>query len=213
MPPDAIVRKITTHVAKPIDSEANVVYLMAEVRKLLEKLDPKDRPFALVMYCHWALHVDLNKPGTILPFLKRVDAYFDRYFRGDEDLAESHRLIREFIFFDTFRAQLRQFFGERGISTELTDDSRRWNEFVMHYAGVIEDGSLEMRSESPELKNVKQVTFTKGHTPMSEFVTQPFAMVWTVVLRDGKVIDVDVTARPAQNGSPEMIGSGLHLRT
>jgi ABC-type amino acid transport substrate-binding protein len=44
-------------------------------------------------------------------------------------------------------------------------------------------------------------------------VHKPFALVWTVVLRDNRIIDVDVTARPAQNGSPEMIAWGLHLRS
>jgi hypothetical protein len=37
--------QITKLVAEPLKTEVKVVYLLAEIRKLLEKRDPKDRPF------------------------------------------------------------------------------------------------------------------------------------------------------------------------
>jgi hypothetical protein len=56
--------KLNAFLADPVDSECKVVYLLCEVRKLLERVPAHQRPFALNMYCHWALHVDLHGSGV-----------------------------------------------------------------------------------------------------------------------------------------------------
>jgi hypothetical protein len=66
-------------------------------------------------------------------------------------------MFRDFIILDTFRSQLRECFDETGIRTDLTDDNVRWNDFVRHYAGVIEDGSLALKPQHQVLKHVKQL--------------------------------------------------------
>lgn len=197
MAPNAIVAKLNAILADPIDSECRVVYVLCEVRKLLEQTPAPQRPFALNMYCHWALHVDLHGRETIMPFLKRVDSYVNGYLIGPEDFGESDRMTREFIFLDTFKAQLREFFHHYGVVTDLTDDESRWNEFVEHYAGVIEDGSLALRADTGQLTHVKQVTFIKGRPALGEFDQMPFNMTWRVALLNGKTLDIDVNARPA----------------
>ena len=70
-------------------------------------------------------------------------------------------MFRDFVFFDTFRSQLRDFLQANRIRTDLTDEDVHWNEFVTQYAGVIEDGSLSIRAENHGIRQVKQVTFTK----------------------------------------------------
>ena len=69
MTANAIVEKLNAVIAKPIDSECKVVYVLCEVRKLLESIPANQRPWALNMYCHWALHVDLHGEDTIRSFL------------------------------------------------------------------------------------------------------------------------------------------------
>ena len=61
-----------------MDDECKVVYLLAEVRKLLDPVPPAQRPPALNLYCHWALHLDLHGKDTLTPFLQEVDAYAGR---------------------------------------------------------------------------------------------------------------------------------------
>ena len=162
MAPNSIVSKLNAVLAEPIDSEWRVVCVLCEVRKLLEHVPPPQRPFALNMYCHWALHVELHGKDTITPFLQEIDAYVDGVLVGPEDFGASNRMVREFLILDTLRYQLRDFCLANGIRTDLTDDDTRWNEFVRHYAGVIEDGSLEIRAQNHGQKHVKQVTFIKG---------------------------------------------------
>ena len=210
MTANPIVMKLNGFLADPIDSECKAIYLLCEVRKLLEKVPPPQRPFALNMYCHWALHVDLHGRDTVTPFLRQVDNYVHGVLVGPEDFGASDRMVHEFLLLDTLRSQLREFFQSSGIRTELTTDDARWNDFVRHYAGVIEDGSLSIRAEDHGMKHVKQVTFIKGRDATGEFTQIPFDMMWRIALLNGKSIDIDVNARPAMNGAGPMIACGIH---
>jgi hypothetical protein len=210
----SIIDKLRDLLTQGITRECEVVYLLCEIRKILEKTPAHERPFALNMYCHWALHVDLSGTDTIMPFLSRVDGFVDGYLADSQPLIDSHQMVREFFFLDTFRDQLREFFVAEGLPTDLTDDGDRWNEFVRNYAGVIEDGSLVCHARNHTLRHVKQVTFTKGGDKVGAFGQLPFNMRWGVALHDGHPrgirIDVDVNAGPTQHGNP-MIFWGVQL--
>jgi hypothetical protein len=105
---NSIAKKLKTFLSGEIDSECKVVYLLAECRKLLEIHSPDLIPFALKLYCHCALHVDLHYRNTTLRFLERVDEFADSVL-AENRLATEMEMFRDFIFLDTFRNQLRQF--------------------------------------------------------------------------------------------------------
>ena len=211
MAPSAIVMKLNAVMAEPVDNECKVVYVMCQVRKLLEHVLASRRPFALNMYCHWAVHVDLHGKDTIAIFLKQLDAYVDGFLVGPEDLSASHQMVLDLVVLDTFRSQLRDFLRESGIRTDLTDGDALWNEFVKHYAGVIEDGSLSFDLENHGLKHVKQVRFVKSRDAVGEHPQMPFDMTWSIALLNGQNLDIGLNARPVENGAGPMIGWRTHL--
>jgi hypothetical protein len=211
MTANSIVMKLNALLADPIDSECRAVYLLCEARKLLEPVPAPQRPFALNMYCHWALHIDLHGRDTITPFLQRVDEFVHGKLVGPEDFGADNQMVHEFLMFETLRSQFRDFCQSKGIRTDLTDDGARWNEFVRHYAGVIEDGSLSILAPNHGMKHVKKVTFIKGRDTFGEFAQIPFDMVWRITLLDGRRIDVDVNARPPMKGTGQMVASGVRL--
>lgn len=213
MAASAIVTKLNVFLADSINSECKVVYLLCEIRKLLEHIPPLQRPFALNMYCHWALHVDLHGKDTVALFLRQVDDYAHGVLVGPEDVALSSRMVGELLSLSSLRSQLRAFCLTKGIRTDLADDEVRWNEFVRHYAGVIEDGSLMIRSQDHGLRHVKHVRFTKGGAARGEFAQIPFDMMWHIALLDGRAIELSVNARPAMSGAGPMVGWSLHLKS
>jgi hypothetical protein len=160
MAPNAIIQKLTSAVSVPVNSEQQVVYILAEVRKL-DELEGKKAPQALRMFLHWALHVNLEGPGTIKTFVERIDdVVAELLTTGNgtrEAIAAESALFREVTYFDEFRQQLRLFFSDHGIPTTLCDDAERWFDFLGAYANVIEDGSL-----IGQKKMVERVTFTRG---------------------------------------------------
>lgn len=207
MTENSIVAKLRDALSDAVDSECKVVYILAESRKLIETYPPDPISFALKLYCHWALHVDLEAPRTTLPFLEKVETFALSVLAGNKDIAAEHRMLREFVFLDTFRQQFKQLLQTYHLPTTLCDEDLRWHKFLEHYAGVIEDGSLacKVKANSP-LKLVSEVVFTKGRIrPASEKTYMPFGLTWTIVLLNGKKLTVEVRAS-APNGN-EMIGS------
>jgi len=206
MTEDGIVRKLRSALSDAVDSECKVIYILAETRKLLETYPPDPMPFALKLYCHWALHVDLDHPRTTLPFLERADKYAASVLAGNNDFLEEQRMLREFVFLDTFRQQFKKFLQAYDLPTGICDENPRWHEFLKHYAGVIEDGSLSCNAKSHPLKVIKEVVFTKGRAgATTEKFYIPFGLAWTIVLLDGQKLTVEVNAS-ALNGN-EMIGA------
>ena len=189
----AIIEKLRAILDGGVNTECKVVYVLAETRKLLETFPPDHFPFALKLYCHWALHVDLDSRGTTLPFLENVEKYAASVLAGSIDIGEEHKVLREFVVLDTFRRQFRQFLQSFNLPTSVCDEDRRWHKFVKHYAGVIEDGSLSCNAKIHPLKLVSEVIFSKGKTETEDRYL-PFGLEWTIVLLDGRRLTVDVNA-------------------
>jgi hypothetical protein len=150
---DAIGEKIRKHLSEPVDTEGGVVYLLCEVRKLLDKQRPDPLPFALRLICHWALRVDLSRRSTTMPFLEQVDSdIYDKLNTREtkETILAEHRLFREFVYLETFRKGFSHFLGSNNSPTSICDEDALWFGFLAAYASVIEDGSLACQSKRPD---------------------------------------------------------------
>ena len=192
-----IVTKLNIHLSKPIESECSAVYLLAEIRKLIELEKPNLQLFALKMYCNWALHVNLDKSRTTLPFLSRIDNYvINRVagYRGNNALSftDEHELFLEFLYLDTFRKELQSFLEYYNINHEICIDDKLWFAFLEAYGGVIEDGTLTVNSVD-DLIAVEKVIFMKGAPLPSEYHV-PFTIQWEILLKDKRTLRAIVKA-------------------
>ena len=193
---DSVVTKLRALLSHQLNSECEVVYLLCECRKLLEKYWHGGAiPFALRLYFHWALHIDLDRRGTTLPFLQRVDAYAKSVLAGTTDFSLEQQMVEDFVFLETFRAHFRQFLNAYNLPTAICDDEESWHRFMENYAGVIQDGSISCQGEAAELAHVRKVTFTKCK-PTDPNTYLPFGLSWTIELADGRNLAVDVWAAP-----------------
>lgn len=209
---DAIIEKLRAILHDGVDNEPKVVYLLCECRKLLEKYPIQPSPFALLLYCNWAVHLDLDRPRTTLPFLQRIEEFVASVFdRKKADIALENRIFREFVFFDTFRDQLRELLRGYGLPTSLCDDEIRWHGFIKHYAGVIQDGSLacEARNSQGKLKWVQKVIFEKGRNRPNGHT--PFDLVWDIQLTNGDRLQVEVNAARLGPAAIQAIFHGLRV--
>src|ERR1039458_6579702 len=133
-----IIGKLRLALSEEVKKEADVVYILAECRKLLEDTKPDDPHFALKLYCHWAVHVDLARRDTTLPFLKRVDTFVECAL-ADDDFGEQNRMFREFGFLGSFRQLLKQFLESYELPARVCDNDSLWRLFLSIYASVIEE--------------------------------------------------------------------------
>jgi hypothetical protein len=130
-----IMGKLRDHLGRQVDTECAVVYLLAEVRKILERERPDPKPFALWMHCHWALHVNLARTPTTVAFLRRVDDFVTATVHGfapngPYTMIDSHNLFREFVYLETFRAQFHEFLETSKLPVELCTDDSKWFKFL-----------------------------------------------------------------------------------
>lgn len=195
MTENKIVGKLRTALSDAVDSECKVLYILAESRKLLESYPPDPAPFALKLYCHWALHVDLSIRGTTLPFLIQAEKYAASVLAGNNDTAHEFAMLEEFASLETFRRQFKQFLGSYDLPTGVCDEKVRWHEFLKHYTGVIEDGSLSCNAKTHPLKLIERIIINKGTEFIdSEEFYMPFGLAWSIVLIDGRKLVVEAKA-------------------
>ena len=155
------------------------------------------------MYCHWALHVDLDSPKTTTDFLQRVDTWVTNRVAhltpsGPWKFTDEVQLFRDFLYLQTLRRELASFLNAYSLPTALCDDDRQWFAFLTAYAGVIEDGTLSMKAnKSLGLEAVQRVTFRKGETlPPDNHVN--FVIQWDIELKDGRVLKTEFEAQPKE---------------
>lgn len=155
MKPD-IIEKLRDELREHIHSERQVVYILAELRKLLEleslaRIEagsPSDTSyFALQFYCDWAVHVRLDYSGA-----QRIVERFNQYQKFVDDLASRGEevtadpdFLQEFdqsLNLTRFREQFGAYLKSHGLDPGITTDGNQWIEFLVYYARVIEDAPL-----------------------------------------------------------------------
>jgi hypothetical protein len=101
------------------------------------------------LYCDWAVHVDLRYAATTEVFLERVDRFAVNKLSGIETretiLAED-TLLRDFVYLETFRKDLKTFLVDHDLPIVICDDDDAWFRFLTAYAGVIEDGCCHVKA-------------------------------------------------------------------
>jgi len=154
----AIEEKLTHHLSNkgPL-TEARVVYILVETRKLLELHDELDKYPTLRFFCDWALHSKLSHSRTTQPILRIFDEAYPLICSSqvlppnlEREIADTINLIQ---FKDEFATVLATYNLPNAIVTN------RWPTFLHSYTAVIEDCPLTMAST--KLHNIKSVTLCK----------------------------------------------------
>jgi hypothetical protein len=188
---NAIIDKLARHLSAPIDTECKVVYLLCEVRKILDR---KTAPLGLLMYADWAVHVTLDRNPGAEQLLGEVDQLVAQYLRqGSPAPRRRTATEKELVFIGSFREELRAFLASFGLPTDLCDDHERWFKFVTAYAGVIEDGDLIYKAKKG-LRYVKRLIFTKGKQTTDEDADLPFIINWKIELLDSRMLYASLTS-------------------
>lgn len=185
----SIIEKLSLHLEDQMNSECKVVYLLCELRKLIDR---QRTPLHLQMCMDWALHVDLSGSGA-QNFLKRLDKYVEEYLVNPEIFDE--QIFSELMFIGSFRKELRDFLISNKLCSKICDDDTEWDTFIHSYAGVIEDGALEYKAVG--LNQIFAIVFNKGD--LMAPADLPFALEWEILLKDSRKIILS-TQRDSRNG-------------
>lgn len=128
----AIVKKISQQLNNEIDSEPKALYLLAEIRKYIDryKEGTKDNYPNLYFFCNWALHIKMDRTPAI-KLLKRFEEVIDEInTKNLEDISNLFisKEINFYMFID-LKKELRIFFKLNNFPNKLVADHKNWNRF------------------------------------------------------------------------------------
>lgn len=176
MVPD-IAYKLTQELAQEISSERQVVYILVEIRKLLESKDELDKYPDLKLCCDWAAHPKLDRRSA-QRIVMLFDDYESKYRREAVGVhqAEIPELV-EFCGHTRFRAQLIQACESNAIPTAALRDDVWWQLFLEQFSEVVRDCPLEAKSDSTTY--VTGVTASAISPESIGIWGRQFAICWT----------------------------------
>jgi len=114
----------------PIDTEARALYLLVEIRKVLEHDAVTNS--VLRFYGDWVVHTKLDR------------AFSQKIY---EVLQKEDRNCNQIISFDTLRAELKAFLSQYDLPTALVDDDIHWIAFREKLIDILVDVPIVRKEE------------------------------------------------------------------
>ncbi len=193
-----IISKLRKEFDKGITTEVQVVYLLAGIRKIIERDKIGDQYVDLRFHCDWALHSSLDRSGA-----KAILAEFDAahaLLRGNVKLGDLPPALKAEIDrisdMRSFNKELSQFLATYGLPALNKNRPDGWAHFLHLYARVVEDIPL-MVSSPVVAKHITHVTVhfdqareTIKHDNGQEEVL--FTVTWTTHDKNGQSGDIFV---------------------
>jgi hypothetical protein len=181
----SIVDKLRLELGREITTEPQVVYVLAEIRKVLEQANDETDYFALEFYCSFALHTKMSKAGA-KRILERFDKAHPFLVKREEIPRDLGREIDETIHFRRFESQLKQFLKANELPTRLFTEDNEWLKFIQLYGGVIDEGELLVEGNGVQLDHIDRVVVRLliASEPLGNGV--PFQLRWICHGKDGR---------------------------
>jgi hypothetical protein len=152
----AILRKLRGALAQDISTEGQVVYVLVEIRKLIERIDESRQYETLYFYCSWAVHTRMTKAVANDMLEKFDEAHPLLKNRGLDELPrELSNRIQEMTAMRRFHQQLSDFLRRYELDCRIVWN--QWTAFLRLYASIIEGCPLTVKAEGNKLKNIKKV--------------------------------------------------------
>lgn len=174
---ESIIEKISVLVTKGIESEAECVYMLAQIRKYIEQ-QHIDGYWNLRMCANWTLHSQLDNV-TVQIFLRELNDFLsDAEALGDYDIDRYPSLKKKLSFVASLQEELSGFLNAVGIDSKICTDNSSFRNMLRIFGQVIEDTPLLCKSNS-QLSHLSEVTFSRRRSIFQEDV-YPISLYWKI---------------------------------
>jgi hypothetical protein len=147
-----LLHKIQKTLAGGISSECKVVYLLVEIRKLLDREKGSGALYSsLRLYCNWVVHIELSR-GQAQNTVRLADSIYSKLSHSIPISEEEKTNFHSLFSLETFREDLNQFLVDHKLDV-FTET--RWNVFPAHFLNVIQDCPLVFRAPQAGVKDVE----------------------------------------------------------
>ena len=146
---DEIIRKLKDALSEPIKKECQVVYIFAEIRKLIEKLKDKSNFPVLNFYSNWVLHSKIDDTSAVRPLLVKIE---------ESIISKKYDVwsVWAMIDFEEFCKEVGLFLNKFDIINPFTD-RKYWNSFRKLFVDILIDCPLK-----PNYGDMEEFCFIKS---------------------------------------------------
>jgi hypothetical protein len=139
----------------PLTEECHAVYLLAEIRKLLDRENNKKAPL-LRFYADWSVHTEKDRitpqiETTMLGILRNIRIGIAA------NTLDAGAILGPFVYMENLRAEFRTFLAHYGLPAHLADDG--WLSFRNLLAAVLVDQPI-----NDPCPGVHRFAFTRSTT-------------------------------------------------
>lgn len=173
---DAIVGKLAHALSERIATEQQVVYMLVELRKVLDRRRSERLPDYqnIRLCCDWIVHVSLHGDAA-QKLVSEAEEIYAKSTQGT--LTDSEKSsFRDRFTLKSLRNELDVLFGELGLPRFREE---QWNSFLSCFLGVIEDCPLSLRSAQQSTAKIDEVVLTREvGTILGQADGKPPRIVW-----------------------------------
>jgi hypothetical protein len=166
---DELIHKIQKVLDRRITNQMQVLYLLVELRKLMDREAYQDP--VLRMFCNWVVHTSLEKKaeGSTL-ILHEFDKIITGYFETG-----MHQVTYKHVSFGAFREALVRCFGTFDLSAPYLKALDDWKKLFKVYALIVGDCPIVFSASRINLKHISNV----------ELVWVSTTLDWLITLKNG----------------------------
>jgi len=181
-----ILKKLRDMLTKGVETEADALYVLTEVRKVLEQQGFKKDYEYLTFHCDWAVHSKLTGPTA-----QKVLSCFDRaniHLRAGIKLRDLPSALRREIDrlskLEYFERELAEFLEKHSLPDLSLKRSDGWTHFLHLYAKIVENCPLVMACNN-RTATIERVTlhFESAKEPIEDEML--YRVTWEVLDKNG----------------------------
>lgn len=160
-----ILDKITRELGNDIDTESKALYLLAEIRKYIDRCGQKEKSKYpnLYFYCNWVLHIKMERTPA-----KKILNRFESIFSNTNNLKEISNIFKkqesDFYSFVNLKKKLLNFLKVNDLPTKLLKNSNKWFKFKRLLVGILMDCPLVNKEGK-----VSEFSYERGSGEQTQF--------------------------------------------
>jgi hypothetical protein len=161
----SILAKLEAQLRDGIDNEVKIVYLLVQLRKLLEIEGEKQMYPVVNFYCNWVVHSKLSNSPIADTIIRQFDSYLQSLaitstpFNDSIFPKEVSRLTDD----KTLKHELELCLNHFGLPTEVCSLEAKWMLFKANLIGIIEDCPLTlMETKTQRTQYLKALSVKQG---------------------------------------------------
>lgn len=163
---EEIIEKLNNFLLKQknLNEECGVVYLMVEIRKIMEH-DNEAKYKLLRFFCDWTVHTKKDrKMEGIVDVATEIDNLVSSV---DKITTQQNEQILKFFEMIELRQELSQFFASHSLPDDLCRDDHNWLTFVDSLARVL--SGQPIMNPTKTIKSIEIISHSSGSSITIDF--------------------------------------------